>query len=241
MLITIIMMKNTLSFISYTAISTLTLTNTLLIPSIVKAATFDLGDGVIAEVQTNTQQRLSILITGEVVNGDDQVKSFPFNGPWTGNLLIGLLPKGNILRTTDIVQVSGDITHVDGPHLNDGLADPFFFAVRLDGGGLVEDTLGNLIAIPEDLPAGDEESVIHRHIPNDHKDSYTAKFTNVILDDLQDPSEVTAWTFKITGVHTPEPSSTIGILALGIIAGAATLKSKLKSANSTEKETTKIN
>lgn len=36
-------------------------------------------------------------------------------------------------------------------------------------------------------------------------------------------------------VHTPEPSSVMGILALGIIGGGATLKRKLKSANSTNK------
>ncbi len=33
----------------------------------------------------------------------------------------------------------------------------------------------------------------------------------------------------------PEPSSKIGILALGILGGGVTLKRKLKSANSTEK------
>ena len=38
----------------------------------------------------------------------------------------------------------------------------------------------------------------------------------------------------------PENSSTLSILAFGILGGGAILKRKLKSANSTEKETTKI-
>ncbi len=44
-----------------------------------------------------------------------------------------------------------------------------------------------------------------------------------------------AWNTLKVEVHTPEPSSTIGILALGILGGGATLKRKLKSVNFTEK------
>jgi hypothetical protein len=38
----------------------------------------------------------------------------------------------------------------------------------------------------------------------------------------------------------PEPSSTLGLLALGTLGAASTLKRKLKSSQSTEKETTKV-
>ncbi|MDJ0558138.1 MAG: PEP-CTERM sorting domain-containing protein, partial [Microcystis sp. M53599_WE4] len=38
----------------------------------------------------------------------------------------------------------------------------------------------------------------------------------------------------------PEPSSILGLLALGTLGAASTLKRKLKPSKSTEKETTKI-
>ncbi|MFM6788793.1 MAG: PEP-CTERM sorting domain-containing protein, partial [Microcystis panniformis] len=39
---------------------------------------------------------------------------------------------------------------------------------------------------------------------------------------------------------TPEPTSTIGLLALGTLGAASTLKRQLKSSKSSEKETTKV-
>ncbi len=38
----------------------------------------------------------------------------------------------------------------------------------------------------------------------------------------------------------PEPTSTLSLLALGTLGAASTLKRKLKSSQSTEKETTKV-
>lgn len=44
----------------------------------------------------------------------------------------------------------------------------------------------------------------------------------------------------VTAVSTPEPISTLGLLALGSLGAASTLKRKLKPSQSTEKETTKV-
>jgi hypothetical protein len=41
-------------------------------------------------------------------------------------------------------------------------------------------------------------------------------------------------------IQVPEPTSTLGLLALGTLGAASTLKRKLKSSQSTEKETTKV-
>ncbi|TRU47806.1 MAG: PEP-CTERM sorting domain-containing protein [Microcystis aeruginosa Ma_QC_Ch_20071001_S25] len=41
-------------------------------------------------------------------------------------------------------------------------------------------------------------------------------------------------------VSTPEPTSTLSLLALGTLGTASTLKRKLKSSKLTEKETTKV-
>jgi len=38
----------------------------------------------------------------------------------------------------------------------------------------------------------------------------------------------------------PEPTSTIGLLAIGTLGAASTLKRKLKSSRSTQKETTRV-
>lgn len=46
--------------------------------------------------------------------------------------------------------------------------------------------------------------------------------------------------FEIHIVATPEPTSTLSLLALGTLGAGATLKRKLKSSQSTEKETTKV-
>ena len=41
-------------------------------------------------------------------------------------------------------------------------------------------------------------------------------------------------------VHTPEPTSVLGFLALGTLGAASTLKRQLKPSKSSEKETTKV-
>jgi hypothetical protein len=44
----------------------------------------------------------------------------------------------------------------------------------------------------------------------------------------------------VGAIQVPEPTSTLGLLALGTLGAASTLKRKLKSSQSTEKETTKV-
>jgi hypothetical protein len=46
--------------------------------------------------------------------------------------------------------------------------------------------------------------------------------------------------FISESVKTPEPVSTISLLALGTLGAASTLKRKLKSSKSSEKKTTKV-
>jgi hypothetical protein len=46
--------------------------------------------------------------------------------------------------------------------------------------------------------------------------------------------------FNLQGVHTPELTSTLSLLALGSFGAASTLKRKLKPSQSIEKETTKV-
>ncbi|MCZ8117597.1 MAG: PEP-CTERM sorting domain-containing protein [Microcystis sp. LE18-22.4A] len=50
----------------------------------------------------------------------------------------------------------------------------------------------------------------------------------------------TQYVLKATLVHVPEPTSTIGLLALGTLGAASTLKRKLKPSQSIKKETTKV-
>ena len=68
--------------------------------------------------------------------------------------------------------------------------------------------------------------------PPKHRDSYRLDWTYTKATD--------SLTVTLTGVHTPKPTSTLSLLALGTLGAASTLKRKLKSSQSTEKETTKI-
>ena len=51
---------------------------------------------------------------------------------------------------------------------------------------------------------------------------------------------LTNWTATVKTVSTPEYTSTLSLLALGTLSAASTLKRKLKSSKSSEKETTKV-
>ncbi len=51
---------------------------------------------------------------------------------------------------------------------------------------------------------------------------------------------LTNWTATVKTVSTPEYTSTFSLLALGTLGAASTLKRKLKSSKSSEKETTKV-
>ncbi len=53
-------------------------------------------------------------------------------------------------------------------------------------------------------------------------------------------SEIGQLALNPNNVSVPEPTSTLGLLALGTLGAASTLKRKLKSSQSTEKETTKV-
>ena len=68
--------------------------------------------------------------------------------------------------------------------------------------------------------------------PPKHHDFYRLHWTYTKATD--------SLTVTLTGVHTPEPSSTLGFLALGTLGAASTVKRKLKPSKSTEKETTKV-
>jgi hypothetical protein len=68
--------------------------------------------------------------------------------------------------------------------------------------------------------------------PPKHRDSYRLDWTYTKATD--------SLTVTLTGVHTPEPTSTLSLLALGTLGAASTLKRKLKSSKPSEKETTKV-
>jgi hypothetical protein len=68
--------------------------------------------------------------------------------------------------------------------------------------------------------------------PPKHHDFYRLDWTYTKATDFL--------TVTLTGVHTPEPTSTLSLLALGTLGAASTVKRKLKPSKSTEKETTKV-
>jgi hypothetical protein len=78
-----------------------------------------------------------------------------------------------------------------------------------------------------------EGSVVHQHNPKpDHSDFYRFTYTR--------PDANGDIMFNFTGVHTPEPTSTLSLLALGTLGAASTIKRKLKPSKSAEDDTTKV-
>jgi hypothetical protein len=53
-------------------------------------------------------------------------------------------------------------------------------------------------------------------------------------------SEIGQLALNPNNVSVPEPTSTLGLLALGTLGAVSTLQRKLKPSQSTEKETTKV-
>jgi hypothetical protein len=68
--------------------------------------------------------------------------------------------------------------------------------------------------------------------PPKHCDSYRLDWTYTKATDFL--------TVTLTGVNTPEPTSTLSLLALGTLGAASTLKRQIKSSKPSEKETTKV-
>jgi hypothetical protein len=64
---------------------------------------------------------------------------------------------------------------------------------------------------------------------------------NLLTSEHKDPKvDPKIYKFNIKPCPIPEPTSTIGLLALGTLGAASTLKRQLKSSKSSEKETTKV-
>ncbi len=155
--------------------------------------------------------------------------------------------------TADILTVNGFFRHIFAPHPEKGEitpASPLNIFVSLSE----ELNQGNL---PKTITEkGKLESRIHLNNPND-----SDILTKLFLEARQtEDDQFDSWRLRIEGQHAclppenqnprsfnisssavcvpppiPEPSSTIGFLTLGILGGGATLKRKLKSANSTKK------
>lgn len=99
------------------------------------------------------------------------------------------------------------------------------------GGGTQASLMIDFPTTDSEPPNGDStpDRVLHSPV---HKDRYTLSWVyNTTTDDLN---------VTLTGVHTPEPTSTLSLLSLGILGIGATLKRKLKGTDSIEKELTKV-
>jgi hypothetical protein len=68
----------------------------------------------------------------------------------------------------------------------------------------------------------------------------SGEITVDLADGTQVTTPVTSANFSLSPQSIPEPTSTLSLFAFGILGAASTLKRKLKSSKSTEKETTKV-
>jgi hypothetical protein len=139
-----------------------------------------------------------------------------FSTPTLTNWLVTL--NTSDFRDPNSWDVNLDVQHITAPHPELG---------ENQGGFVFKDY--SFSKNDFGLVISDSFSASH---PPVHRDFYTFSF-----DRSMAPANTV---IKLTGVHTPEPSSILSLLALGTLGAASTLKRKLKSSKSTEKDTTKV-
>lgn len=99
------------------------------------------------------------------------------------------------------------------------------------GDSAIGDEMVQDIVLANLIPATNKQlfriRVVHEHMPlPNHWDTYTASYTR------EQANGLTTFTFR--GVHTPEPTSTLSILALATLGATLTLKRKLNHSKKTE-------
>jgi hypothetical protein len=200
-------------------------------PALAASFTTDLGYGISAKLK-ETKSSLKVEISGgDIPNNQDvstDLNLGSFLRYWTGIIAISTQHENESSSAAFgdnlVIKTTSPIIHNIGPHDDDGTGGPFSFGMR---------ALGQLPVIAGPNPA--ETITLH---PNKHTDSYKAEIVNI--QGGQETNSIISWKFELTGVHIPEPSSTLGFLALGTLGAALTIKRKLKPSQSTEKETTKV-
>jgi hypothetical protein len=130
--------------------------------------------------------------------------------------------------------------------------------VRVPGHGdaEIQPNIGVALRVSSLGPLSQLIEIAHPFVPN-HTDQFLLTLAPTFAANGLD---ILSYSVDITGVHcaslcpippdarqngeplvpVPEPTSTLSLLALGTLGAASTLKRKLKSAKSTEKETTKL-
>ncbi|WP_287662350.1 PEP-CTERM sorting domain-containing protein [Microcystis sp. M049S2] len=127
--------------------------------------------------------------------------------------------------------------HAEGPHsedINPGTKFEFDF-----GGAKVADLLGG----SGDLLGPGGTIVDHfigkgGKVTGFHTDTYQLSYKTIVGAGGLNKNQ--GLRFTATGVHTPEPGSILGLLGLGTLGAASTIKRKLKPSKSSEKETTQV-
>jgi hypothetical protein len=211
--IAIMLMYQTIKTISFPVI----------IASSVLLAKQSLAVNLTATVQTDTLTKLVVSWTGKGgLDGENITLLAPTLTHWeVPQVLLNYVGGGN--------GWSGQVTarHITDPHPELG-----------ESGGGSQVTLpiafSNVSPPPEGSPpnSGSSSDVVSH--PPLHFDSYTLTWS-FIPEVGNDQLTVT-----LKGVHTPEPTSTLSILSLGILGAGATLKRKVKRSHSTEKEPTNV-
>ncbi|MDB9424549.1 hypothetical protein PN437_06435 [Microcystis aeruginosa CS-564/01] len=162
----------------------------------------------------------------------DGTISIDLNGTyWKGTVIVG-----NPNNSIEGVKIfSNNIRHEIGPHtedVNPGEIFSFTQSILSTGKAIV----GGPPILVGDFQATNPTVAIVNHEP--HFDSYKASIE--ILKPIGPNLELQQWKFSLSGVHIPEPSPTLSLLALGTLGAASTLKRQLKPSKSTEKATTKV-
>jgi hypothetical protein len=175
---------------------------------------------------TEVDDTVNTRVTGEAFGirqldggGTAQVKL------WSFDITLQFFAQDDLGGTNDSLIINGSVTHEIGPDPGDNVQGlPLGFLLKIDSDNEVNDLVkATLNPLPQKQHPG-----IPKHID---------KLTQVQLEGITSTSfgfidDIDSWTFELTANHSlvPEPSSTLGLLALGTLATVSIVKRKQKSA-----------
>ena len=186
--------------------------------------------------------------------GNTSVDYAPLSGG-VGDLTDGIIPTQN-WNTPGVENADGTGPYVGWENRNPVITFNFAGTVRINSVTVhVDDSNGaSAISVPQSIllsmGGSNYNSGSLTDPPGAAPTSYSFSGLNFSGSSLQlTLNRRTAWVFasevtfdgELLGVQpVPEPTSTLGFLALGTLGAASTLKRKLKPSQSIEKETTKV-
>ncbi|MDB9421795.1 PEP-CTERM sorting domain-containing protein [Microcystis aeruginosa CS-563/04] len=205
---------------------------------------------------TDIKSTVNTPITGQAFGIKNLVGGGTANVPlWSFDVTLQFVSYNDSFVFNDTLTVNGNVRHEIGPDPGDAVqGPPLPFLLKIDADNEVNNKVKETLnPLPKDPHPGTAK----------HTDELTDATLQGLTSSTLNFDSIDSWNFIVKANHSctatqgnsplslqnsefigcpivPEPSSVLSLLALGTLGAASTLKRKLKSSQSTEKETTKV-